>query len=30
MAYQTLRSKGYDVQFLNETIEFDADGGYTM
>jgi rhodanese-related sulfurtransferase len=30
MAYQTLRAKGFNVRFLNETIQFDKDGGYSM
>jgi hypothetical protein len=30
MAYETLKGSGYQVQFLNETIEFDEKGGYTI
>ncbi len=30
MAYETLREKGYKVRFLNEVIEFDADGNYSL
>ena len=30
MAYETLRDKGYKTRFLNEVIEFDADGNYSL
>ena len=30
MAYEVLKDRGYDTRFLNETIEFDAKGGYTL
>ena len=30
MAYETLREKGYKTRFLNEVIEFDADGNYSL
>jgi rhodanese-related sulfurtransferase len=30
MAYEALKDKGYQVKFLNETIEFDEQGNYTL
>jgi rhodanese-related sulfurtransferase len=30
MAYETLKENGYKVRFLNETIEFDPQGNYSL
>jgi len=30
MAYHKLKEKGYNVQFLNATIDIDKDGNFTI
>jgi rhodanese-related sulfurtransferase len=30
MAYELLKDRGYETRFLNETIEFDAEGNYSL